>query len=59
MNQNMQNRTMSELHTDDKKSLYSRNQNHMLESAKNFYEKLYIKETDFIAEPFSKISNKK
>ena len=47
VNQNMQNRTMSELHTDDKKSLYSRNPNHMLESVKNFYEKLYTKETDF------------
>ena len=37
--------TMSELHTDDKKS-YSRNPNHILQSAKNFSEKLYIKETN-------------
>ena len=42
MNQNMQNGTMSELHTDGKKS-YSRNPNHILQSAKNFSEKLYIK----------------
>ena len=45
MNQNMQNGTMSELHTDDKKS-YSRSPNHILKSAKNFSEKLYIKETN-------------
>ena len=41
MNQNMQNGTISELYTDDKKPKYSRNPNHILKSTKNFYEKLY------------------
>ena len=45
MNQNMQNGTKSELNIDDKKSKYSRNPNHILKSAKKFYEKLY-KETN-------------
>ena len=46
MNQNMQNGTISELYTDDKKFKYSRNPNHILKSAKNLYEKLYIKDTN-------------
>ena len=46
MNRNMQNGTISELYTDDKKIKHSRNPNHILKSAKNFYEKLYIKETN-------------
>ena len=37
----MQNGTISELYTDDKKPKYSRHPNHILKSAKNFYEKLY------------------
>ena len=39
----MQNQTMSELYTDDKKTKYSSNPNDILKSAKNFYEKLYTK----------------
>ena len=41
MNQNMQNGTISELYTDDKNPKYSRNPNHILKSAKNFYQKFY------------------
>ena len=40
---NMQNQTMSELYTDDKKTKYSSNPNDILKSAENFYEKLYTK----------------
>ena len=36
---NMQNRTISELYTNDKKTKYSSNPNDILKSAKNFYEK--------------------
>ena len=36
MKQNMQNQTISELYTDDKKSKYSSNSNYILKSAKNF-----------------------
>ena len=39
----MQNGTISELYTDDKKSIYSGNPNDILKSAKNFNEKLYSK----------------
>ena len=46
MNQNMQNGIISESYTDDKKKKYSRKSNHNLKSAKNFYQKLYIKETN-------------
>ena len=42
MNQNMQNGTISELYTDDNKSKYSRNPNHILKSVKNVYETLII-----------------
>ena len=52
---------MSKLHTDDKESQYSKNPHHLLKSAKNFYEKLYIKKKNAktaIAEHFCKISNK-
>ena len=42
----MENGTISELYTDDKKSKYSSNPNDILESAKNFNEKLYTKETN-------------
>ena len=42
----MQNRTLCELNTDDKKPKYSSNPNDILKSAKNFYEKLYTKETN-------------
>ena len=45
MKQNMQNQTISELHTDDKKSKYSSNPNDIFNSAKNFYKKGYTKET--------------
>ena len=45
MKQNMQNQTKSELSTDDEKSKYSSNPNDILKPAKNFYEKLYTKET--------------
>ena len=44
MEQNMQNGTISELYSDDKKSKYSSNPNDILKSAKNFNEKLYTKE---------------
>ena len=40
----MQNGTIPELYTDDKKSKYSCNPNDILKSAKNFNEKLYTKE---------------
>ena len=46
MSQNMQNGTISESYTDDENLKYSRNPNHIFKSAKNFYEKLYIKETN-------------
>ena len=36
MKQNIQNQTISELYTDDKKSKYSSNSNDILNSAKNF-----------------------
>ena len=58
----MQSGTVSELHNDDKKSKYSSNPNDILNSAKNFNEKLHTKEANsktVIAELFSKISNKK
>ena len=41
--QNMQNQTISELYTDAKKSKFSRNPNHILQSAKNLYENLYTR----------------
>ena len=41
----MQNQTISELHTDDKKSKYSSNPNDIFNSAKSFYKKRYTKET--------------
>ena len=42
--QNMQNQTISELYTDDKKSKYSSSPKDILKSAKDFYENLYIRE---------------
>ena len=42
---NMQNQKISELYTDDNKSKHSSNSTDILKSAKNFYEKLYTKET--------------
>ena len=42
----MQNGTISQLYTDDKKSEYSSNPNDILKSAKNVYEKLYTNETN-------------
>ena len=62
MKQNMQNQTKSELYTDNKKWKYSSNPNDILKSARNYFEKIYIKETtskSTIAEFFSKISNRK
>ena len=38
MNQNMQNGTISELYTDNKKSKYSRNSNYILTQLKKFME---------------------
>ena len=58
----MQNQTKSELYTDNKKSKYSSNPNDILKSARNYFEKIYIKETtskSTIVEFFSKISNRK
>ena len=43
----MQNGTISELYTDDKKSKYSSKPNDIPKLVKNFYEKLYTKETNF------------
>ena len=43
LKENMQNQTISELYTDDKKTTYSSNPNAFLKSAKNLYEKLYTK----------------
>ena len=40
---NMQNQTISELYTDDKKTKCSSNRNDILKSAKNFSEKLHTK----------------
>ena len=40
----MQNQTISELYTDDKKSKFSSNPEDVLKSAKNFYENLYTRE---------------
>ena len=37
MKQNIQNKTLSEFYTDDKKSKYSSNPTDILKSAKNFY----------------------
>ena len=42
MKLNMQNGTIFELYTDDKKSKYSSNPNNILKSAKSFNWKLYI-----------------
>ena len=42
----MQNGAISELFTYDKKFKYFRDPNHLFKSAKNFYGKLYIKETN-------------
>ena len=39
----MQNQTISELYTDNKKTKYSSNPNDILKLAKNFYDKLYTK----------------
>ena len=41
----MQDQTISEIYTDDNKSKHSSNPTDILKSAKNFYEKLYTKET--------------
>ena len=62
MKQNMQNQTISELYSDDKKLKYSINPNDILKSLKNFYGKRYTKEATSktaTAEHFGKISNKK
>ena len=40
----MENQTISQLYTDDKKSKYSNNPKDILKSAKNVYENLYIRE---------------
>ena len=40
---NMQNQTISELHTDDKETRYFSNPNDVPKSSENFYEKLYTK----------------
>ena len=58
----MQKKTISELYTDDQISKYLSKPSDILRSAKNFCEKLYTKEATSktaIAEPFSKISNRK
>ena len=41
--QNMQNQTISELYTDDKKSKFSSNPEDILKSAKRIYENLYTR----------------
>ena len=41
--QNMQNQTISELYTDDKKSKFSSNPEDILKSAKKIYENLYTR----------------
>ena len=41
--QNMQNQTIPELYTDDKKTKYSNNLQDILKSAKNFYKDLYVR----------------
>ena len=46
MKQNVQNGTISELYTEDKKSKYSTNPNDVIKLAKNFYEKFYAKKTN-------------
>ena len=61
MKQNMQNQTISELNTDDKKSKYSSNLHDILKSAKTLYKKLYTKDITSktaTAEHFSAISNR-
>ena len=58
----MENQTISELYTDDKKSKCFSNTNDILKLDKNVYEKLYTKETTSktaTAELFSKFSNRK
>ena len=40
----MENQTISQLYTDDKKSKYSNNSKNILKSAKNVYENLCIRE---------------
>ena len=60
--QHMQNQTMSEIYTDDKKSKYSSNPKDVLKSAKNFDENLYTREnlsTSAINEFLNKIPNNK
>ena len=42
--QNIQNQTISELYTDDKKSKYLSSPKDIIKSAKDFYENLYIRE---------------
>ena len=62
MKQSMKNQTIYELYTDDKNRKHSSNCNDILKSAKNFYEKLYTKDTlskTDTAELFSKIYNRK
>ena len=57
----MQNKTISELYTDDKKSKYSSNPNDILKSAKTFYGKLYTKKSTSktaSAKIVSKIANR-
>ena len=57
----MKNQIRSELYADDKKLNYSSNSNDVFKSAKNFYQKLYTKETTSktaTAELFSTISNR-
>ena len=58
---NMQNQTIFELYTDDIKSKYSSNPKDILKSPKQFYEKLYTKQTSTAAttEFLSKISKRK
>ena len=60
--QNMQNQTISESYTNDKKAKYCNIPNYVPKSVKNFYEKLYIKQTiikSVTSVLSSKISNRK
>ena len=60
--QNMQNQTISELYTDNKKNKYSNNPQDILKSAKNFYKDLYTRgniSRDAINELLNKIPNSK
>ena len=58
----MQNQTVAELYTDDKKTKYSNNPKHILKSAKKFYENLYTRgkiSRDAVDELLNKIPNPK